>query len=202
MSKVINILKNLCKKLLILIAVLFVLATIYYGIDFILEDFVSFSSRAVLSNFIVFALIIFFVMKQVVHPQAILEKEQTVIENQIKASEDAKEESETKLTSVEQSMENLGNEIDEILAKSEESAKLVGEKVLADAEKTSLAIKENTQKAIENNRVILKNDLIKKASLASVEVAKNQILGELERNPDLHDRLIEESINALEGVEI
>ena len=48
----------------------------------------------------------------------------------------------------------------------------------------------------------MKNDLIKRASLASVEVAKNQILGELEKNSELHDKLIEDSINALEGMEI
>lgn len=202
MEKFLKFLKRAGKGLLILLAIAFVLATIYYGIDFILEDFISFSARAVLSNFIVFALVIFFVMKQVVHPQAMLEKEQTVIENQIKASVVAKEEAETRLSSIEESMANLDSEIDEIITKSQENAKLVGEKVLADAEKTSLVIRDNTQKAIENSRVILKNDLIKRASLASVEVAKNQILGELERNSELHDRLIEESINALEGMEM
>ena len=125
MNKIINILKSTGKKLLVLISVLFVLATIYYGIDFILEDFVSFSSRAVLSNFIVFALVIFIVMKQVVHPQAMLEKEQTAIENQIKDSEIAKEESEARLSSVESSIANLDKEIENIIVKSEENAKLV-----------------------------------------------------------------------------
>lgn len=201
-SKILGILKSTIKLLLILMAVFFVFATIYFSVDFLLKDFLSFSLRAVLSNFIVFALIIFFVMKQVVHPQAMLEQEQTVIENQIKASETAKEESENRLTSLEEAMSNIDKEIDDIILKSEQNVKLVGAKVLEDAEKTSSIIKDNVQKAIENSRVTLKNDLIKRVSLASVEVAKNQILGELERNTELHDKLIEESINALEGTEL
>lgn len=201
-SKILGILKSTIKLLLILMAVFFVFATIYFSVDFLLKDFLSFSLRAVLSNFIVFALIIFFEMKQVVHPQAMLEQEQTVIENQIKASETAKEESENRLTSLEESMSNIDKEIDDIILKSEQNVKLVGAKVLEDAEKTSSIIKDNVQKAIENSRVTLKNDLIKRVSLASVEVAKNQILGELERNTELHDKLIEESINALEGTEL
>lgn len=201
-SKILGMLKSTIKLLLILMAVFFVFATIYFSVDFLLKDFLSFSLRAVLSNFIVFALIIFIVMKQVVHPQAMLEQEQTVIENQIKASETAKEESENRLTSLEESMSNIDKEIDDIILKSEQNVKLVGAKVLEDAEKTSSIIKDNVQKAIENSRVTLKNDLIKRVSLASVEVAKNQILGELERNTELHDKLIEESINALEGTEL
>ena len=133
MSKVKNILKKSLNGLLILIAVLFVLATIYFGMDFILEDFISFSSRAVLSNFIVFALVNFIGMKQAVHPQVLLEQEQTLIENEIKASETTKEESEERLHTIEDSIANLDKEIDEIIAKSVSNAKLVGEKVLADA---------------------------------------------------------------------
>ena len=47
---------------------------------------------------------------------------------------------------------------------------------------------------------IFKNELIKKASLASVEVAKAHIIGELSRNAELHDKLIDESIEALEEI--
>ena len=46
----------------------------------------------------------------------------------------------------------------------------------------------------------LKNDLLKKASLASVEIAKNHIINELSWNQCLHDKLIDESIEAIEGV--
>lgn len=200
MEKFIIILKKAGKGLLILLAIAFVLATIYYGIDFVFKNFISFSARAVLSNFIVFALIIGFVMKQVVHPKAMLEKEQTVIENQIKDSENLKEESEARLSTIEDSMANIEKEINSILAASEENSVLVGEKIIQDGQKTALVVKENAQKALQNSYTLLKNDLLKKVSLASVEVAKNHIIDELNKNADLHNKLIDESIEAIEVV--
>ena len=95
-------------------------------------------------------------------------------------------------------MSNIEREIDSILSASEENAKLIGEKILQDGQKTALVVKENTEKALQNSYTLLKNDLLKKASLASVEVAKNHIIEELRKNTELHDKLIEESIEAIE----
>lgn len=200
MEKFIDILKKAGKGLLILLVILFVLAVIYYGIDFALKAVISSTARAVLSNFIVFALIIGLVMKQVVHPKAMLEIEQTAIENQIKDSETAKADSEVRLSTIENSMANIEKEIDSILKTSEENSILVGEKILQDGQKTALVVKENTQKALENSYTLLKNDLLKKVSLASVEVAKNHIIDELSKNIELHNKLIDESIEAIDGV--
>ena len=55
---------------------------------------------------------------------------------------------------------------------------------------------------MENKRTVLRNDLIRRASSASIEVAKNHIINELNNNYDLHQRLIDESIEAIEGVEL
>ena len=87
--------------------------------------------------------------------------------------------------------------INAILKKSEENAQNVGEKILQDAEKNAIIVKENAEKVIENNQNLLKNDLIKRATLASVEVAKSHIINELNNNQDLHNKLIDESIEAI-----
>lgn len=200
MEKVINILKKAGKGLLILLVVFLVLAIIYYGIDFAFKAVLSSTARAVISNFIVFATIIGLILWQFVHPKAMLEKEQTNIENQIKDSENIKEESEVRLSTIEASMAHIEEEIDAILVKSEENAKLVGEKIVQDGEKTALVIQENTEKALENSRTILKNELLRRASLASIEIAKMHIINELSWNKDLHERLINESIDALEEI--
>ena len=55
---------------------------------------------------------------------------------------------------------------------------------------------------MENKRTVLRNDLIRRASSASIEVAKYHIINELNNNYDLHQRLIDESIEAIEGVEL
>ena len=57
-------------------------------------------------------------------------------------------------------------------------------------------------KALENSKTILKNELLKRASLASVEVAKNHIINELSWNQGLHDKLIDESLDAIGGLEL
>ena len=189
--------KSISKAIARILIIFAVLGLIYYGVDFAFKALLSSTSRAVLSNFILFALIIALVMKNVVHPKAILEQAQSLVEKEIKDSENAKDDSETRLDAVQKSARNVKKEINTIIKKSEENAKLVGEKMLQDAEKKALTLKENSIKAIENSQVLLKNDLIKRASLASVEVAKLHIIKELEKNVELHDKLINDSIEAL-----
>ena len=192
-SKIINFFKGLGKFALVIA----ILAAIYYGIDFAFQNMLSFNARAVLANFIVFAMIIGFVLRQVVHPKAILEQAQTVVENEIKDSITAKEESDEKLATTQKEARGVKKEINAILKKSEENAQLVGAKIIEDAKKTALVIQDNTEKSIETNLALLKNDILKRASLASIEIAKNQILNELNNNSELHDKLIDESIEAI-----
>ena len=192
-SKILDILKGLCKFALVIA----ILALIYYGTDFIFQNILSFNARAVMANFIVFAMIIGFVLKQVVHPKAMLEQAQTVVENEIKDSISAKEESELKLATTQKDARGVKKEINAILKKSEENAQLVGAKIIEDARKTALVVQDNTEKTIETNLALLKNDILKRASLASIEIAKNQIINELNNNAELHDKLIDESIEAI-----
>lgn len=156
-------------------------------------------ARTNLFNFVIFLSIIIFLVKKV-QVGTKLEVMQTSINEQIDTSKTVKEESATKLRGIKKSLKNIEKEITSIIDTSETNAKLVGEKILQEAEKTALVIKENTEKAIENSQILLKNELLKKASLASIEVAKNHIIQELISNNELHDKLIDESIEALEGV--
>ena len=120
-----------------LLIVAVVLTVIYPGVDFIFKSLLSPLSRAVLSNFILFALIIGLVMKQVVHPKSMLEQAQAVIENEIKDSESAKEASDEELTTIQKSARNVKKEINAILKKSEENARLVGTRILEEAGENS-----------------------------------------------------------------
>lgn len=196
-NKIAEKLKKFGGFLLKLIATFAVLALIYSGVDFVFKNLLSSTSRAVLSNFLLFALIIGLVMKNVVHPKAMLEQEQAVIEAEIKDSENAKVESEERLSTIEESILHIEEEVNAIIKKSEENAQLVGEKIIQDAEKTALVVRDNANKVIENNQNLLRNDLIRRASLASIEVAKNHIINELNNNTELHDKLINESIEAI-----
>lgn len=166
-----------------------------------MDSILNYLARTNLFNFIIFASIIIFLIKKL-NVSAKMEASVDSVKETIEESETAKTESEEKLNNIEESMTHLGDEIDAILAESEERAKLVGAKILDDANKTALVVKDNAEKALDNSRILLKNDLIKRASLASVEIAKSHIIEELEKNSDLHNILIDESIEKIEGVEL
>ena len=161
--------------------------------------FIDYIARTNLFNFVIFFSIIVFLVKNI-DVSAKLEASQNVIKDTIDTSESTKLQSEERLSSIEDSIAHIEEEIDAIIQKSEENAKLVGEKIVQDGEKTALVIQENTSKALENSRTILKNELLKRASLASIEVAKKHLIDELSWNQGLHDKLIDESIDALEEI--
>ena len=164
-----------------------------------LNIFIDYIARTNLFNFVIFLSIIIFLVKKI-NISAKLENAQVVIKDTINESETAKVQSEQRLNSIEESMAHIEEEIDAILEKSSKNAELVGEKILQDGQKTALVIQENTNKALENSKTILKNELLKKASLASIEVAKTHLINELSWNQGLHDKLIDESIEALEEI--
>ena len=161
--------------------------------------FIDYIARTNLFNFVIFLSIIIFLVKKV-NVSTKLEEAQNSIKNTIDESETTKFESEERLSSIEDSIAHIEEEIDAILQKSEENAQLIGEKIVQDGQKTALVIQENTSKALENSRTILKNELLKRASLASIEVAKKHIVDELSWNQGLHDKLIDESIETLESI--
>lgn len=160
---------------------------------------IDYIARTNLFNFVIFLSIIIFLVKKI-NISAKLEKLQDSLKSSIEDSETIKVQSEERLNSIEESISHIEQEIDAIVLKAEENANLVGEKILKDAEKTALIIKENTSKAIENSYTLLRNELLKRASLASVEVAKSHIVNELSWNQGLHDKLIDESIEAIDEV--
>ena len=55
-------------------------------------------------------------------------------------------------------------------------------------------------KKSEDN-ALLKNDILRRASQASIDVARNHIINELRDNDGLHQKLIDESIEAINGIE-
>ena len=97
---------------------------------------------------------------------------------------------------------HIDEEIDVLFEKTETNANLVGAKIITDAENVAEGVRINTEKSIENSQLLLKGDLLRRASLASVEVARAHIVNELNNNQGLHDKLIDESIEAIEGVEL
>ena len=157
--------------------------------------------RTNLFNFIIFAGIIIFLIKKL-DVKGSLEKGVEAVKESVEASEAAKKDSEEKLLTIDDKVSNIKNEIEEIISKSVENANTVGKQIIADANKTADNISENSKKLVENKTELLKNDILKRVSLASVEVAKNHIINELNNNYDLHLKLIDESVDAIKNAEV
>ena len=160
------------------------------------EQILDYISRTNLFNFIIFASIIAYLAIKL-DVSSMLEKGKNEVKENIENSENAKTESETKLKTVEELVANIENEISDILKSSKDNAKLVGEKIITDANNSVVVLKENAEKLIENKTALLKNGIMKRASLASIEAAKDHIVSELNNNWDLHYKLIDESIEAV-----
>ena len=163
-----------------------------------LGSVLDYISRTNLFNFVIFLSVLIFLFKKIDVVGMLENMKNAVIEN-IEASKTSKSESETHLKEIEEKVSHVEEEIDGIIKKSEQNAKLVGEKIIEDANHTVESIKDNSKKLVENKSALLKNDILKRASEASIEVARNHIVNELNNNYDLHQRLIDESLEALNG---
>ena len=165
-----------------------------------LDTVVDYIARTNLFNFVIFASIIayIFVKLDVI---GLLNKGKTDVAQTVEASETAKIDSQKHLEEIEEQLKGLNAEIESIFATTKNNAVLVGEKILTEAEESTEIIKENAVKVIENKSQLVRNDLLKRLSIASVETAKNHIISELNNNAELHDKLINESIEALNEIE-
>ena len=165
-----------------------------------LETVLDYIARTNLFNFIIFAGIIAYLIIKL-DLKGNLEKGAESVAEKIDNSKTAKEESETKLHSVEDKVSNLEEEVNGIIEQSKANAELVGGQIISDAEKSAENIKTNTLKLIDNKTGVIKNEIMRRASLASVEVAREHIISELNNNAELHNKLIDESVEAMNGVE-
>ena len=161
-----------------------------------LGSVLDYISKTNLFNFIIFLSILIFLFKKIDVVGMLENMKNAVIEN-IESSKTSKSDSETHLKEIEEKVSHIEEEIDGIIKKSEQNAKLVGEKIIQDANHTVESIKDNSKKLVENKSALLKNDILRRASEASIEVARNHIVNELNNNYDLHQKLIDESLEAL-----
>ena len=161
-----------------------------------LGSVLDYISRTNLFNFIIFLSILIFLFKKIDVVGMLDNMKNAVIEN-IESSKTSKSDSETHLKEIEEKVSHIEEEIDGIIKKSEQNAKLVGEKIIEDDNHTVESIKDNSKKLVENKSALLKNDILRRASEASIEVARNHIVNELNNNYDLHQKLIDESLEAL-----
>ena len=120
----------------------------------------------------------------------------------VEASKEAKEVAIKDLAKAEDSVKNVATEVETILSDAKATASKMSEKIAADAKLQAERIKKNAKKIIDAEEKIIYNLLMKKASKASLEVAKSHIKDTLRNNEALQDKYIHESIDKLDGLNL
>ena len=100
-----------------------------------ISEIINYIGRTNLFNFVIFLAIIIFVCKKI-NVTGKLEAAKKDVVNNIENSKTAKSDSESTLKAIEESVAHIEEEIDEIIKKAEENARMVGGKILEDAEKS------------------------------------------------------------------
>ena len=111
LAKITNILLKVAKVLAIMIVVVILLFCFYSLMDFALRKFLPSESISVLSNFIVFTGIILFLIVKKINVSSQMETAVNAVKETIEESENTKAESEKKLSSIEESMNHLSEEL-------------------------------------------------------------------------------------------
>ena len=167
----------------------------------VLSQIIDYISRTNLFNFAIFAGIIVYIAVKL-NVNNMLETSVKSVVSLIKSSEQKKSDSEENLNKVKKDMEQIDSYVEKIYTDSQRNSNMVGEKIMSDAHNESETIKNNTIRTINNKQMFVKSDLIKRVSEASIETAREHIISELSSNKELHEKLIYESIDALEGIQV
>ncbi len=152
-----------------------------------------------LFNFVVMVLLLAWLVKKF-DLGAKIEAGRKKIESNIAESETVKEENLKKLYEVQEASTKIDEEMLKVFSSAEEKARFVGEKLLEEGKIQAESIKENSKKTIDTNIKTVKNEIIKETAQEAMKLAEQHIKSTLESDPNLHQKFIWESIDAIDGI--
>lgn len=152
-----------------------------------------------LFNFVVMVLLLAWLVKKF-DLGVKIEAGRKKIESNIAESETVKEENLKKLYEVQEASTKIDEEMLKVFNSAEEKARFVGEKLLEEGKIQAESIKENSKKTIDANVKTVKNEIIKETAQEAMKLAEQHIKSTLESDPNLHQKFIWESIDAIDGI--
>lgn len=152
-------------------------------------------------NFAIMAILLGGIIKKL-HLSTAFEKSIEAIKNQISNSETEKANSSKILGKNKDLIEKLPNELEEMEKTSQSKLTAFEEKIEDNTRKTieNLVLTTDRIKTIEEKKV--SNLLTQSTSKEALELAKNRICELLEKNPEMHNDFIQQSIDELDKVKI
>lgn len=156
------------------------------------------------SNFINFlillGIIIFLVLK--IDVKKIVETKRKSVENTVKNADIENNSSKLNLKNAQKEVEDIPVKLKEIEETAKDSLHTMEEKLKFEAQKQLSSIEKNIEKVIESESSKVNLMLSKGVSTASLRLAEDNIKNQLETNPELHKKFINQAIDELENVNL
>lgn len=132
----------------------------------------------------------------------IVESIRKEVANSIETAEEAQKLALKELKSAKKVVKTTDSEIEAHLASVKNNAKTLSQEIIQNATLQAEQIENNIEKAILTEAKKITTKLTQETIIASIELAKNKILNKLNSDVNLHNKLIEDSINELDKVEL
>ena len=147
-------------------------------------------------NFIIMLVLLCLIVKKFNLKSLLDNGRQKIIDN-IRKSDTLKDESQTELNNAKKTVENLDSEIEKIVENAKNKAENIQNNIISEASIRAKIYEDNVEKIIQSEENQVNSRLISKTVLKSRKNAEEKIKKMLDENPDLHNKLIEESIGVL-----
>lgn len=152
-----------------------------------------------LFNFVVMLLLLGWIIKKCNISQ-IIENGRKKIEDTINNSEKNKNKSLENLFAIQDEVTDIDKKMFIMFEKAEKNAKEYGEKLLKDVDIQKGLIKDSSRKTIDSFIESAKNSVLSETAEKALSLAEIQIIEELKKNPDLHFKFINESIEEISKI--
>lgn len=150
-----------------------------------------------LINFVIMIGLFVFIMIKISAKNKDKKSEIDTIKEKIENSENSKNDSYAILEQVEEKLENSKFEVEKILEDAKQNAAELLKKAEIEAQKSVIDIEKNTEKIISSEFNQIQNEIKKELALRSINNAKENIIDKLNKNPELHQKYIDEAIEMI-----
>ncbi|MDE6138744.1 MAG: hypothetical protein K2F57_04665 [Candidatus Gastranaerophilales bacterium] len=166
-----------------------------------MTNFASYILHSNIINFTIMLCILYFIVKKV-NLGKNFDSSIAGIEDGIKKSDKEKAKSKKVLKEAKKLIDGLPQDIQILEQNSTDKIKVFKEKIDENTQKTIFEIEKNVERAISIEEKKISNIMTEKTSNYSLDMAKQQILEQLEANPELHNQFILNSLDELDKVKL
>lgn len=124
------------------------------------------------------------------------------VETKITDSDTQKSKSKQNLDKAQELLDNLPKDIEDLEKSSADKIKNFNDKIEDNTKKSITHIEENAVKTIQLEEKKISNILTQQTSVASIELAKQQLTKMLKGNEELHTKFIQDSLDELDKVKL